>query len=92
MTEKLYVVTADIMDQEPDGVSHEDGSRVFRTYVTKRTWAFPASTPIGDIMEEVEIGNGYVMNITITQDRVSAKKIAEEERAASKAKHPDVEL
>lgn len=37
MEEMQYVVTAEILDNEPDGIHHEDGSRVWKIFTTRET-------------------------------------------------------
>ncbi|MBY5649945.1 hypothetical protein HFO45_17000 [Rhizobium leguminosarum] len=84
MTEVLYVVTADIMNREEDGRDQQDGSTVYRSYPGRETWTFPASMPIGEIMTKVNDVGGYVVSVTITEDRVSAERAREERIAASR--------
>ena len=86
MTEVLYVVTADIMNREEDGRDHQDGSTIYRSYPSRETWTFPASTPIGEIMSKV---NGYASNVvtvTVTEDRVTADRAREERYANSSSR------
>lgn len=92
MTEILYVVTADIMNREEDGRDHQDGSTIFRSFQTRETWTFPASTPIGTIMEEVNKLNyqhSYVTSVGINEDRITAEKAREERYQARRAKEHD---
>ncbi|UXS99626.1 hypothetical protein [Agrobacterium tumefaciens] len=89
MAELRYVVTADFVNREEDGTSHEDGSRVYKAYPRRETWTFPAATPIGEIMEAVDKLDGYFVNVTITVDRVSAQPAHEERMAAIRATRSD---
>ncbi|GEC39350.1 hypothetical protein EME01_34220 [Sinorhizobium meliloti] len=52
-----------------------------KVFTSRETWTYPASTPIGDIMTEVNRFGGYVIGVAINEDRVSADK-AREERLA----------
>ncbi|MBY5535920.1 hypothetical protein HFO42_19725 [Rhizobium leguminosarum] len=91
MTEVLYVVTADIMNREEDGRDQQDGSTVYRSYSSRETWVFPASMPIGEIMTKVNDVGGYVVSVTVTEDRVSAE-IAREERIAASRQPRAIQL
>ena len=74
MTEKNYVVTADIMNRDEDGLNPQDGSQLYKLYQTRKTWTFPATESIGTIMERIDNNiamNEYVISVTVTEDRVS---------------------
>ncbi|CUW85665.1 hypothetical protein N5C66_03695 [Rhizobium pusense] len=89
MTERLYVVTAEFINVEQDGQDPQDGSPLQMAYKTRETWAFPATTPIGEIMDAVNEVSYASISVTITEDRVSAKKIRDEKSAAFRAKNPE---
>ncbi len=86
MTELLYVITADILNREQDGTDPQDGTPLQKVFTSRETWTYPASTPIGDIMAEVNRFGGYIISISINEDRVSAEAVREERLAASRAK------
>jgi hypothetical protein len=86
MTERLYVVTAEFMNTEQDGQDPQDGSPLQKAYTTRETWAFPASTPIGEIMDAVNEVSYASISVAITEDRVSANKIRGEKSAAYRAR------
>lgn len=76
MTRVLYVVTADLVHREEDGIEPEEGYTAYRSIDRRRTWVFDPDMPIGEIMELVHSGTGVdevLMNVTITEDEVSAK-------------------
>lgn len=92
MSEIQYVITADIINRHQDGLDPEDGSPVYRSYRTRKTWSFPANTPIGNIMERVNSDTAYtdnVIEITVTEDRVSAMKTTQERIAEAKARQAE---
>jgi hypothetical protein len=43
-------------------------------------------------MKEVNQISGYVTNVTITEDRVSAQKVHEERMATYRTKSPDIDF
>ncbi|MGH0227916.1 hypothetical protein NKZ03_17645 [Sinorhizobium meliloti] len=86
MTDLLYVITADILNREQDGIDPQDGSPLQKVFTSRETWTYPASTPIGDIMTEVNRFGGHVISVAINEDRVSADKAREERLAELKAK------
>ncbi|WP_027665306.1 hypothetical protein [Rhizobium leguminosarum] len=83
MTEVLYVITADIMNREQDGQDPQDGSPLYRSYPSRETWTFPASTPIGTIMGEIAKFTAGVVSVTVTEDRITAERAREERYANS---------
>jgi hypothetical protein len=86
MVERKYVVTAEIFSREEDGTSQEDGSRVYKSYLSRETWSFPETATLGEIMKAVDDASGYAHSVTITPDRYSHKLHLEERHAALKAR------
>ena len=74
MTDKSYLVTADIMNRDENGVSQIDGSQQYKLYQTRKTWSFAETETIGTIMERVGSNlsmNKYIISVTVTEDRVT---------------------
>jgi hypothetical protein len=89
MTEMLYVITAEILQREQDGTDPQDGSPLQKAFTYRETWMFPASISLGEAMKEVNSynsGSGYVVSVSINEDRVSAAKVHEERMAVYRSR------
>lgn len=75
MTERNYVLTADIMNRDENGLNPPDGSQLYKLYQTGKTWTFPAIKTIGTATERADNNNiamsEYAISVTVTEDRVS---------------------
>lgn len=62
-----YVVTAEIVDKEQDGLNPDDGMPVYRLIHHRRTWTVGSDMKIGDIMERVEKCFPHTITITASE-------------------------
>lgn len=67
MSSKRYIVTAEYVEREPDGVRYDDGSDIFRTIIHRSTWSVEPNETFGDVMKKVN--ETYPFRVTITNDR-----------------------
>ncbi|MBY5728501.1 hypothetical protein [Rhizobium leguminosarum] len=69
-----FIVTADLTEKTEDGYIEHEMAWKHRVSETRRTWSFPASTSIGEIMAKVDSGtydSEQLVRVTITEDRSS---------------------
>lgn len=68
MTSKGFPISAEIADHKTDGLSPEDGSKIWKIVPRRKPGSVNASQTIGEIMQKLNRADGDVYRVIITED------------------------